>query len=82
MDNQEITLLLGFVVLLISCMAPIVKLITLITKQNTILEAFQAKYISDYETLNSRVTTHGKEIEQNAATLIKHEERIKVLEKK
>lgn len=70
MGNQTIVTILGFVVMMISVISPIIKLNTSITKLNITLDKFQEQTKENHNVLQKRVTEHGKEIDDLNERLI------------
>lgn len=75
MDNQTIVTILGFLVMMISVISPIIKLNTSITKLNITLDNFQNETRESHNTLQKRVSEHGKEIDALNERLIAIEAR-------
>lgn len=77
MNDQVIVTILGFVVMGIAVVTPIIKLNTSITaltaSVNSLKEIIQE--------LKGRIDSHGKEIDEINVHLADHEARLKVLEK-
>ena len=81
MTDNMIVAALGFLGALIVVMAPVIRLNGHITELTVLLRELKALVEEKTESLDKRVTEHGKQIDELKVTQAKHEERIKQLEK-
>lgn len=81
MENETIMAMLGFLGALIVVMAPVIRLNGHITELTVLFSELKALVQEKTESLDKRVTQHGKEIDDLKLVQTKHEERIKHLEK-
>lgn len=82
MNDTMIVCFAGFIVSMIAIITPIIKLNTNIVKLNTTLELIQKQQKEDNKTITTRITEHGKQIDDLEKTTAAHGARIEVLEKK
>lgn len=81
MTDNMIVAALGFLGALIVVMAPVIRLNGHITELTVLFRELKALVEEKTESLDKRVTEHGKQIDELKVTQAKHEERIKQLEK-
>ena len=81
MDDNMIIAALGFLGALIVVMAPVIRLNGHITELTVLFRELKALVEEKTDSLDKRVTEHGKQIDELKVTQAKHEERIKQLEK-
>ena len=81
MNDSMIVAALGFLGALIVVMAPVIRLNGHITELTVLFRELKALVEEKTESLDKRVTEHGKQIDELKVTQAKHEERIKQLEK-
>ena len=72
---------LGFLGALIVVMAPVIRLNGHITELTVLFRELKALVEEKTESLDKRVTEHGKQIDGLIVSQAKHEERLKQLEK-
>ena len=77
MGDQNILLLLGFLVLLVSLVSPIIKLNATITKLNVTLDSFERQTEKNHSELSQRVKQHGIELDKLKSAAVKQGEEIK-----
>ena len=81
MNDNMIVAALGFLGALIVVMAPVIRLNGHITELTVLFRELKALVEEKTDSLDKRVTEHGKEIDELKVTQAKHEVRIKNLEK-
>ena len=81
MTDNMIIAALGFLGALIVVMAPVIRLNGHITELTVLFRELKALVEEKTDSLDKRVTEHGKQIDELKVTQAKHEERIKQLEK-
>lgn len=81
MTDNMIVAALGFLGALIVVMAPVIRLNGHITELTVLFRELKALVEEKTESLDKRVTEHGRQIDDLKVTQAKHEERIKQLEK-
>jgi hypothetical protein len=81
MNDRMIIAALGFLGALIVVMAPVIRLNGHITELTVLFRELKALVEEKTESLDKRVTEHGKQIDELKVTQAKHEERLKSLEK-
>lgn len=81
MNDQMIIAALSFLGALIVVMAPVIRLNGHITELTVLFRELKALVEEKTDSLDKRVTEHGKQIDELKVTQAKHEERIKQLEK-
>jgi hypothetical protein len=81
MNDQMIIAALGFLGALIVVMAPVIRLNGHITELTVLFRELKALVEEKTDSLDRRVTEHGKQIDELKVTQAKHEERLKQLEK-
>lgn len=81
MTDNMIIAALGFLGALIVVMAPVIRLNGNITELNVLFKELKALVEEKTNSLDKRVTEHGKQIDELKVTQAKHEERLKQLEK-
>ena len=81
MNDSMIVAALGFLGALIVVMAPVIRLNGHITELTVLFRELKALVEEKTESLDKRVTEHGKQIDDLKVTQAKHEERLKSLEK-
>lgn len=81
MNDSMIVAALGFLGALIVVMAPVIRLNGHITELTVLFRELKALVEEKTDSLDKRVTEHGKQIDELKVTQAKHEERIKQLEK-
>lgn len=81
MTDNMIIAALGFLGALIVVMAPVIRLNGNITELTVLFRELKALVEEKTDSLDKRVTEHGKQIDELKVTQAKHEERIKQLEK-
>lgn len=81
MNDQMIIAALSFLGALIVVMAPVIRLNGHITELTVLFRELKALVEEKTDSLDRRVTEHGKQIDELKVTQAKHEERIKQLEK-
>lgn len=81
MNDSMIVAALGFLGALIVVMAPVIRLNGHITELTVLFRELKALVEEKTDSLDKRVTEHGKQIDDLKVTQAKHEERIKTLEK-
>lgn len=81
MNDNMIVAALGFLGALIVVMAPVIRLNGHITELTVLFRELKALVEEKTDSLDKRVTEHGKEIDELKVTQAKHEVRIKQLEK-
>lgn len=81
MNDNMIIAALGFLGALIVVMAPVIRLNGNITELNVLFKELKALVEEKTNSLDKRVTEHGKQIDDLKVTQAKHEERLKQLEK-
>lgn len=81
MTDNMIVAALGFLGALIVVMAPVIRLNGHITELTVLFRELKALVEEKTDSLDKRVTEHGKQIDELKVTQAKHEERIKQLEK-
>lgn len=81
MTDNMIVAALGFLGALIVVMAPVIRLNGHITELTVLFRELKALVEEKTESLDKRVTEHGKQIDDLKVTQAKHEERLKQLEK-
>ena len=81
MNDNMIVAAIGFLGALIVVMAPVIRLNGHITELTVLFRELKALVEEKTDSLDKRVTEHGKQIDDLKVTQAKHEERIKQLEK-
>ena len=81
MNDNMIVAALGFLGALIVVMAPVIRLNGHMTELTVLFRELKALVEEKTDSLDKRVTEHGKEIDELKVTQAKHEVRIKQLEK-
>lgn len=81
MNDNMIVAALGFLGALIVVMAPVIRLNGHITELTVLFRELKALVEEKTDSLDKRVTEHGKEIDELKVTQAKHEVRIKQLER-
>ena len=81
MNDNMIIAALSFLGALIVVMAPVIRLNGHITELTVLFRELKALVEEKTDSLDKRVTEHGKQIDDLKVTQAKHEERIKQLEK-
>lgn len=81
MTDNMIVAALGFLGALIVVMAPVIRLNGHITELTVLFRELKALVEEKTDSLDKRVTEHGRQIDELKVTQAKHEERIKQLEK-
>ncbi len=81
MTDNMIVAGLGFLGALIVVMAPVIRLNGHITELTVLFRELKALVEEKTDSLDKRVTEHGKQIDELKVTQAKHEERLKSLEK-
>ena len=81
MNDNMIVAAIGFLGALIVVMAPVIRLNGHITELTVLFRELKALVEEKTDSLDRRVTEHGKELDDLKVTQAKHEERIKQLEK-
>lgn len=81
MNDQMIIAALSFLGALIVVMAPVIRLNGHITELTVLFRELKALVEEKTDSLDRRVTEHGKQIDELKVTQAKHEERLKQLEK-
>ena len=81
MTDNMIVAGLGFLGALIVVMAPVMRLNGHITELTVLFRELKALVEEKTDSLDKRVTEHGKQIDELKVTQAKHEERLKALEK-
>lgn len=81
MTDNMIVGALGFLGALIVVMAPVIRLNGHITELTVLFRELKALVEEKTDSLDKRVTEHGKQIDELKVTQAKHEERLKSLEK-
>lgn len=81
MTDNMIVAALGFLGALIVVMAPVIRLNGHITELTVLFRELKALVEEKTDSLDKRVTEHGKQIDELKVTQAKHEERLKALEK-
>lgn len=81
MNDQMIIAGLSFLGALIVVMAPVIRLNGHITELTVLFRELKALVEEKTDSLDRRVTEHGKQIDELKVTQAKHEERLKQLEK-
>ena len=81
MTDNMIVAALGFLGALIVVMAPVIRLNGHITELTVLFRELKALVEEKTDSLDKRVTEHGKQIDELKVTQAKHEERLKSLEK-
>ena len=81
MTDNMIIAALGFLGALIVVMAPVIRLNGHITELTVLFRELKALVEEKTDSLDKRVTEHGKQIDDLKVTQAKHEERLKQLEK-
>lgn len=81
MTDNMIVAALGFLGALIVVMAPVIRLNGHITELTVLFRELKALVEEKTESLDKRVTEHGRQIDELKVTQAKHEERLKTLEK-
>lgn len=81
MTDNMIVAALGFLGALIVVMAPVIRLNGHITELTVLFRELKALVEEKTDSLDKRVTEHGKQIDELKVTQAKHEERLKQLEK-
>ena len=81
MTDNMIIAALGFLGALIVVMAPVIRLNGHITELTVLFRELKALVEEKTDSLDKRVTEHGKQIDELKVTQAKHEERLKQLEK-
>ena len=81
MSDNMIIAALGFLGALIVVMAPVIRLNGHITELTVLFRELKALVEEKTDSLDKRVTEHGRQIDELKVTQAKHEERIKQLEK-
>ena len=81
MTDNMIIAALGFLGALIVVMAPVIRLNGHITELTVLFRELKALVEEKTDSLDKRVTEHGRQIDELKVTQAKHEERIKQLEK-
>ena len=82
MADNMIIAALGFLGALIVVMAPVIRLNSHITELTVLFSELKALVTEKTESLDKRVTEHGKQIDDMKVKQTEHEERIKHLERK
>ena len=82
MTDNMIVAALGFLGALIVVMAPVMRLNSHITELTVLFSELKALVTEKTESLDKRVTEHGKQIDDMKVKQAEHEERIKHLERK
>ena len=82
MSDNMIIAALGFLGALIVVMAPVMRLNSHITELTVLFSELKALVTEKTESLDKRVTEHGKQIDDMKVKQTEHEERIKHLERK
>ena len=82
MTDNMIVAALGFLGALIVVMAPVMRLNSHITELTVLFSELKALVTEKTESLDKRVTEHGKQIDDMKVKQTEHEERIKHLERK
>ena len=82
MTDNMIIAALGFLGALIVVMAPVMRLNSHITELTVLFSELKALVTEKTESLDKRVTEHGKQIDDMKVKQTEHEERIKHLERK
>lgn len=80
MSDGNIMLLLGFVAAILVVMAPVIRLNGKITELTVLISELKGVVKDKTDTLDKRVTEHGKEIDELKVKQARHEERINKLE--
>ncbi len=80
MTDNMIVAALGFLGALIVVMAPVIRLNGHITELTVLFRELKALVEEKTDSLDKRVTEHGKQIDELKVTQAKHEERLKALE--
>lgn len=81
MTDNMIVAGLGFLGALIVVMAPVIRLNGHITELTVLFRELKSLVEEKTDSLDKRVTEHGKQIDELKVTQAKHEERLKALEK-
>lgn len=81
MTDNMIVAALGFLGALIAVMAPVIRLNGHITELTVLFRELKALVEEKTDSLDKRVTEHGRQIDELKVTQAKHEERLKSLEK-
>lgn len=81
MTDNMIVAALGFLGALIVVMAPVIRLNGHITELTVLFRELKSLVEEKTDSLDKRVTEHGKQIDELKVTQAKHEERLKALEK-
>lgn len=81
MNDNMIVAAVSFIGALLVIMLPVIRLNSHITELTVLFSELKTLTKEKTETLDKRVTEHGKEIDDLRLTQTKHEERIKQLEK-
>lgn len=81
MTDSTIMAMLGFLGALLVVMAPIIRLNSNITRLTTVVDALEKLVKEKTDSLDKRVTEHGKEIDEIRLKQTEHETRIGHLEK-
>ena len=81
MNDNMIVAAIGFLGALIVVMAPVIRLNGHITELTVLFRELKALVEEKTDSLDRRVTEHGKELDDLKVTQAKHEERLKQLEK-
>lgn len=81
MTDNMIVAALGFLGALIVVMAPVIRLNGHITELTVLFRELKALVEEKTDSLDKRVTEHGRQIDELKVTQAKHEERLKSLEK-
>lgn len=81
MNDNMIVAAIGFLGALIVVMAPVIRLNGHITELTVLFRELKALVEEKTDSLDRRVTQHGKELDDLKVTQAKHEERIKNLER-
>ena len=81
MTDNMIVAALGFLGALIVVMAPVMRLNSHITELTVLFSELKALVTEKTESLDKRVTEHGKQIDDMKVKQTEHEERIKHLER-
>ena len=81
MNDNMIVAAIGFLGALIVVMAPVIRLNGHTTELTVLFRELKALVEEKTDSLDRRVTEHGKELDDLKVTQAKHEERLKQLEK-
>jgi hypothetical protein len=80
MSDGNIMLLLSFAAAILVVMAPVIRLNGKITELTVLISELKGVVKDKTDTLDKRVTEHGKEIDELKVKQARHEERINKLE--